>query len=419
MPSAHPFPNASLEQALSIEITFVRHAETDANAAGVWQGQGNHLLSTRGEAQARALKERLRGKEFDAVLCSDLPRTMQTAELAGLDATPDPAWREIDIGRWEGLTRDEVHELYPEESAAMREGRPVRMGGGESWEGFSQRIAVALRDLIARTPAGSRVLVMTHGGSVHSVVGSGLQFTGRGRSWPLERVRNASVTEVVVTMERFHLQSYNDARHAPGDPQGTDTVTLVRHGESVANIEGRWHGRSDGPLSPYGLEQVERFAGTLDGITRVVASPLERARLTAEAFARRRGLPVSLDPDLVESYFAAWEGLTTSEIAARFPEEYHAVFEEAVDLPRGGSGETFAATGLRMERAVASLHEASPDEHLAVFSHGGVIWALAARVVGLGWPRYRSLGLPTNTSLTRIQFTRDGLRLVDYNLPLR
>ena len=47
------------------------------------------------------------------------------------------------------------------------------------------------------------------------------------------------------------------------------------------------------------------------------------------------------------------------------------------------------------------------------------IWALAARVLGLPWPRYRSLGLPTNTSLTRVQLTSLGMRLVDYNLPLR
>ena len=409
----------SPESPLSIEITFVRHGETDANAAGVWQGHGHHLLSPKGEAQARALRERLAGKEFDVVLSSDLPRTLQTAELAGLDATPDPAWREIDIGRWQGLTRAEVHELYPEESAAMRQGQPVRMGGGESWDEFSGRVAIALRDLIVRTPAGSRVLVISHGGSIHSVVGSGLQFSGRGRTWPLERVRNASVTDVIVTMERFHLHSYNDARHALPDPMGSDTVSLVRHGETVANLEGRWHGLTDGPLTEHGFEQIRRFAESPAEATLVFSSPLERARRTAEAFASRRGLVACLEPDLVEIDFATWEGLTTSEIESRFAEEWHAVFEEGQDLPRGGSGETFSGAGRRMERLTASLRSDHPDARLALFTHGGSIWALAARVVGLDWPRYRSLGLPTNLSLTRVQFSPDGPRLVDYNLPLR
>lgn len=365
------------------------------------------------------MRDRLAGKDFDVLISSDLPRTLQTAELAGLDVTPDPAWREIDIGRWQGLTRDEVHRLFPEESTALREGRPVQMGGGESWEEFSARVARALAELIARTPAGSRVLVLAHGGSVHSVVGGGLRVTGRGRTWPLERVRNASVTEVVVSPERFHLHSYNDARHALPEPAGPDTVALVRHAESVANVEGRWCGHTDGPLSGHGREQVLRFAAGHDGATRVFASPLERTRLTAEAYARRHGLVACLDRDLIEIFFAAWEGLTTSEIAARFPEEWRTIFEDGVDLPRGGGGETFAGAGRRMEKAVGALHAAHPDDRLAVFTHGGAIWSYVARIVGLEWPRHQVLGLPTNTSLTRVQLTSDGLRLVDYNLPLR
>ena len=95
------------------------------------------------------------------------------------------------------------------------------------------------------------------------------------------------------------------------------------------------------------------------------------------------------------------------------------MFEEGQDLPRGGSGETFSGAGRRMERLTASLRSDHPDARLALFTHGGSIWALAARVVGLDWPRYRSLGLPTNLSLTRVQFSPDGPRLVDYNLPLR
>lgn len=352
------------------------------------------------------------------VLSSDLARTLQTAELAGLNATPDPAWREIDIGRWQGLTRDEVHELFPDESIALREGKPVRMGGAESWDDFSARVAIALRDLMARTPAGSRVLIVTHGGTVHSVLGSGLEFAGRGRTWPLERVRNASVTEVILTPERFHLQSYNDARHASPAPSATDTVTLVRHAESAANVSGKWHGRTDGPLSDHGLEQAERFAASHPRADRVFTSPLQRARRTAEAYARRHGLTACHEPDLMEIDFGAWEGLSTTEIEEKFPEEWTSVFENGMDVPRGGVGESFGDAGRRMDRIVTGLHRDHPDDRLTCFSHGGAIWALVARVVGLTWQGFRSLGLPSNTGVTHVQFTADGPRLVNYNLPL-
>jgi len=126
---------------LSIEITFVRHGETDANAASIWQGQGDAALSEVGREQAVALKGRLEAKEFDAVLSSDLRRTMQTSELAGLEPMSDSSWREMDIGAWEGLSRTEVQERFPDEIARLRSGdRDVAMGGGESWVEFGHRV---------------------------------------------------------------------------------------------------------------------------------------------------------------------------------------------------------------------------------------------------------------------------------------
>ena len=404
---------------MSIEITFVRHAETDANVTGVWQGHGHHLLSAAGLEQARALGERLAGKEFDQILVSDLARTMQTAEVAGLNATPDPVWREIDIGRWQGLTRSEVHEVYPDEMAALRRGEPVAMGGGESWDGFAARVQQAVEDLVARTPAGSRVLVLTHGGNIHATIGAGFAFAERRGMWPLERVRNASVTEAILSPGSFHLQVYNDARHAGLGAVHAGSVALVRHAETQANLEGRWYGRTDGPLSDGGRSQAAAFAGTPMEVDRVYASPLERTMDTARAFAAARGLEVAADGDLVEIFFGAWEAMTTSEIAGTYPEEFADVFERRNDTPRGGSGESFGSAARRMSRAVERIKERHRDERVAVFTHGGVIWALAARILGLGWERHQHLSIPGNTSVTQVEVTPEGLRLVDYNLPPR
>lgn len=404
---------------MSIEITFVRHAETDANVTGVWQGHGAHLLSARGVDQARALGERLAGKDFDQVIVSDLARTLQTAEVAGLDATPDPAWREIDIGRWQGLTRSEVREVFPDEVEAMHRGEPVAMGGAESWDGFAARVHDAVQDLVGRTAAGSRVLVLTHGGNIHATLGTGLAFPAARRFWPLERVRNASVTEAIIAPGSFHLQLYNDARHAGLGEVQKDTVALVRHAESVANTEGRWCGRTDGPLSDRGRLQAEVFAASSLAVDRVYASPMERTAMSARAFAAARGLEVVTDDELVEIFFGAWEAMTTSEIAETFPDEFATVFEHRNDTPRGGSGESFGSASWRFGRAVERIKARHPDDRVALFTHGGVIWALAARILGLGWERHEFLSIPGNLSTTQVEVTPDGMRLVDYNLPLR
>jgi broad specificity phosphatase PhoE len=67
---------------------------------------------------------------------------------------------------------------------------------------------------------------------------------------------------------------------------------------------------------------------------------------------------------------------------------------------------------------VADVVARHPDEHPLLVSHGGAIWAAVARILGVDWPRFRSMSMPGNASLTHIQVGDRGQRLVDFNLPL-
>jgi probable phosphoglycerate mutase len=399
---------------MPIEVTLIRHAETDANASGVWQGHGGHGLSALGRSQANALGRRLQDRQFDLVIASDLPRAVETAEMAGFDPKPDPAWREIDIGVWEGMTRDEVHERYPHEIAAVRSGKPVKMGGGESWLDLGERIKSTFDELVADAPDGSRVLVVTHGGVIHSVIAGQMSFRDRGVPWPIDRVRNTGITEVAVDGESFRLTSYNDRGHL--DDDGGAAVALIRHAESEANAAGRWHGVSDGPLTARGRDQAAALGVRYPGVTRVYSSPLERARATAEAFAGVHDLPVSLLAELIEVDFGAWEGLTPHEIAERHPEDWARVFESGEDIPRGGTGDTFEAVGQRLAGVIERMDTSHPGERVALFSHGGAIWSLAARVLGLTWSDWRNLAMPSNTSVSHVRVESGRQMLVDYNI---
>jgi broad specificity phosphatase PhoE len=406
---------------MSIEVTFIRHGETVANAGSVWQGQGDAELSETGRAQALALQKRLAATDFDVVISSDLVRTLQTAELADLDPIADPQWREMDIGAWEGLTRTEVRQRFPEQLKQMAEGdRTVRMGGAESWNQFSARIDAAVDSLFERVAPGGRVLVMAHGGVIHSALATRLGF-GRGRPWPIARILNTAVTELIIEPERAHLQVLNDVRHAPivtgHEEDRGNPIALIRHGETVANVEGRWHGRTDGPLTELGLRQGAHLAAGYGGITRVFASPLERTRLTAGAFSAVHGLDVEIEDDLIEIDFGAWEGRTTSELQERFAQEWHRVFDQGLDEPRGGTGETFEQAGERVATAVRRLAERHPTDRLALFTHGGAIWSFALRILGIEWTGWRKLSVPSNTSVTHVRFDGGLPVLIDYNLP--
>jgi len=104
-------------------------------------------------------------------------------------------------------------------------------------------------------------------------------------------------------------------------------IYLLRHGETLANREGRFQGRLESPLSARGLAQAGAFGQRLAALTRadpggwvIETSPLGRARQTAAIVAQAMGLPEPcIEPRLVEADYGALEGLTRPEVETRWP----------------------------------------------------------------------------------------------------
>ncbi|MDQ6615302.1 MAG: histidine phosphatase family protein [Actinomycetota bacterium] len=95
-------------------VVVIRHGQTAWSASGRHTGRTDIPLNETGEAQARALRERLAGREFALVLCSPLVRSVRTAELAGLTGVQlDPDLMEWDYGECEGRTTDEIRQDLP------------------------------------------------------------------------------------------------------------------------------------------------------------------------------------------------------------------------------------------------------------------------------------------------------------------
>ncbi len=144
------------------ELLLVRHAETEWNREGRWQGHADPPLNEAGRAQARALAEALAGERLDAIYTSDLRRAAETAEILGAAlghaVTLDPDLREIDVGSWSGLTRDDVARRFPD----------WETHDGESPDELQARVVGAVRRIAQRHPDG-QVLIVTHGGSIRSL----------------------------------------------------------------------------------------------------------------------------------------------------------------------------------------------------------------------------------------------------------
>jgi broad specificity phosphatase PhoE len=168
-------------------------------------------------------------------------------------------------------------------------------------------------------------------------------------------------------------------------------VTLVRHGESIGNAESRWQGQADFPLTDKGREQAQALAKRWKQekvkFDAVIASPLSRAKETAEIIASVLDLPVEFDPLWLERDNGEFSGLTAHEVRQNFE---HPEFYNPYDSV-GGSGEGDWELFLRGGQALHNLLKRKPARYLIV-SHGGLLNQVMHAIAGIT-PQANNAGL--------------------------
>jgi broad specificity phosphatase PhoE len=177
----------------------------------------------------------------------------------------------------------------------------------------------------------------------------------------------------------------------------TQEVWLVRHAETEWSRSGKHTGRTDVPLTDAGRERASEMRARLAGrdFALVLVSPLERARETA----RLAGLgdPCQVREDLLEWDYGDYEGITTADIREERADWY--LWRDGVP-----NGETADEVAARCDRVIDEI--LSVDGDVALFAHGHILRALAARwveePVGFGGRLFLSTG-----SLSVLGFERE------------
>ena len=400
-------------------VVLVRHAESEANAAGTWQGASSTPLTAEGRTQAVALGNRLRRRSFHLVEGSDLERSVETARIAGFRPRVCRSWREGDIGEWEGRPGEWVEANFGDEVSRLAEDYDRPMGiTGESPRQVAERGWGALSEIVGRLDEHETGLVFAHGGLIELILWRMLGIpTGRRR---LGFLSNASLTEVRFDGSYRTLAVYNDAAHlGPVSSwseyiraDGGTVVDLIRHGVTQANLERRVQGRMDSGLHPAGRSQAKRLRRWIGPVDEVFASSLQRASTTAElAF----GLEPVLVDDLMEINFGEWEGALWAELAASG--RLSGYLGQRSDVRRGVTGETWSETQSRVNRFLSSIPDSHQGKRVAAVSHGGAIKAATLQILGFGYEKAHFLGPLANTSVTQVSFSSAGhSTLTTYNL---
>ncbi len=187
-----------------LKLLLVRHGETTWNSSRRLQGDTDIPLSDNGRRQARALRAAVAVHEPDALVCSPLSRTRETAALLGHQPDPadlDPSWAEAHLGEWAGRYAADLRAEGPEYDA-WRAGT-FRPPGGEGLNELAERVLLGLSSVRRRTEG--TVLVVTHGGPVRAVLRHllGLEPTRIVPAAP------ASLTVLQLSGESARLAAYN------------------------------------------------------------------------------------------------------------------------------------------------------------------------------------------------------------------
>jgi broad specificity phosphatase PhoE len=191
------------------------------------------------------------------------------------------------------------------------------------------------------------------------------------------------------------------------------TILLARHGETDWNRDNRFQGHADPPLNATGRAQAANLSAALVDVplAAVYSSPLRRAFETAEIAAAPHGLsPLPLDA-LREVDVGSWQGLTRSEIEARFPDQ----FARWRDYGSGWEdGESYEEMGRRVIGALLELAATHEGEGILVVSHGGPVRAAYAFAAGITHDEARRREPVVANAFVAEFAVRDGLlRRVD------
>ena len=156
---------------------------------------------------------------------------------------------------------------------------------------------------------------------------------------------------------------------------------FLRHGESIGNAQSRWQGQSDYALTERGRTQAralaERWKSEGVKFDRIIASPLSRAKETAEIIASALDVKLEFDPIWLERHIGEMEGLTAEEVRKRPQPPYITPYDSI-----GGEGEGDWALFLRAGQALHNLLRRPAGSYLIV-SHGGLLNQLMNAIIGI------------------------------------
>ena len=193
------------------------------------------------------------------------------------------------------------------------------------------------------------------------------------------------------------------------------TLLLIRHGQSMANVNHVFAGHFNAPLSPLGQQQAHLTAAYIADtyhVDAVFASDLERAKFTGQAIADRVGLPLITDERLREVFAGEWEGRSFDVLKTDFAASF-GVWVNDIGNATCDGGESIAEVQQRFVGALADIAAKYDGKTVAIATHACVLRTAHCFALGKPLSEMKDLAWVSNASVTTVTVDDGVFRLTE------
>ncbi len=193
-------------------------------------------------------------------------------------------------------------------------------------------------------------------------------------------------------------------------------LLIIRHGQSMGNVNHIFCGYTDVPLSETGKIQAEQTGEFLKNtkIDAVYSSDLQRAFYTGEAIARRQGLKVTKNEAFREINAGQWENMHRDVIEAKYPEMWH-TWRTDLGRVQCPDGESTFDVQTRFYNEALRIAKEHIGQRICITTHAMALRSFCARLLALKIDEFDKLAWPSNASITYVELVKGKLVLKEYS----
>lgn len=196
-------------------------------------------------------------------------------------------------------------------------------------------------------------------------------------------------------------------------------IYFVRHGQTIWNVEKRFQGLSDSPLTELGITQAKLLDEKLKNIKfdKFYSTSLKRAYDTANYIKGNREQKVEIFDDFVEISMGDMEGIKQEDFKKLYPEQVKNFFFNQLEYdPSSFGGESFLEVRERVIRGLNKFIELNKNyERVLVVSHGATLKTLLHYISGKDISTLSDEAIPKNTSYTIVKYENGKFEIIDFS----